>query len=287
MQDYRWLLFGAFPFGCLAAWALARPIPIRGLRWLATLSGCILVTAALIGINNLFPMSHRIATPTAAPSPSPVITSPSASVLPPTGTNAKIFKRPKSHQTELKTANYSNGLKLLAYAVGGSDYPEGTQIGGIKWDKAYTDIRIELINVLGVAVEKIDLFVAFDIHIKAAKQFGTTVPDVSIAPADSNITFIALGGTDTAGNPITTPIDPIGPMLTTVYHVICPRLSAGGHLGLIIATIALNPPTNGAPPKTMFANRRAPKVVKIRGTYETGVVDGAQRYSIDFTHEFK
>jgi hypothetical protein len=46
-QDSRWLLFGAFPFGCLFAYGLGRCIRVRGRRWTSILAGCLVVAGIL------------------------------------------------------------------------------------------------------------------------------------------------------------------------------------------------------------------------------------------------
>ena len=184
--------------------------------------------------------------------------------------------------------DYSNGLAFQADLAGG-DYQEGIDVGGIKWEKKYTDVRITIKNTLDVAVEKVDLLMRFDIHIAGAAQLGTAVSDVSIVPGDTEMTPISLGSVDAQGKSESMPIVPTQTIID-VYRIACPRLPAKGQVKFIVATIALNPATGSGPnfsaPATLFAAKRPPKNVNIRGTYETGIVDGARRYPIEFSHDF-
>jgi len=68
MQDYRWLLFGAFPFGCLAILALTRAIKVRGWRYLSRLGGWVVVAAVLSGVDDSFRGNAKVAAVPANPS---------------------------------------------------------------------------------------------------------------------------------------------------------------------------------------------------------------------------
>jgi len=187
--------------------------------------------------------------------------------------------------------DYSDGVEFQISVFPG-DYEEGTDVGGIKWEKNFSDARLTIKNKLIVAIEKIDFWIRFDINIAGMAQFGTQVPEVSTAAADSAIGLPILGGgRDASGKEREYPIVPVGPISAPVYHVICPRLSAKGQVQLIAATIAYNPPTGtGATfslPEKLLADKRPPKVIQVTGTYETGIVDGAHRFPIQYDARIK
>jgi hypothetical protein len=186
---------------------------------------------------------------------------------------------------KLLQADYSNALNIHTTIAGGDDYPKG-EVGGIKWNKNYRDVRILINNNLNVPIEKVELFIRFDIHIADARQFGSSVPNLTVTPADSPVAGMALIGSDSSGNKMTLPITPVGPGINPEYHVICPRLSAKGEIRLIFATIAMNPITAAGPPQYATAAPRPPQELKIHGSYETSIVDGARRFPVEYGHSY-
>jgi hypothetical protein len=192
------------------------------------------------------------------------------------------------HRADAKTTapDYSNGLEFQATVIPGpGEYPEGTEIAGIKWRKEFTDVRVTISNILDVPVEKLDLLVGFDIHIAGMGQLGTAVQGVSASPGNASVDVISLKGLDPDGKPMQIPAVPAGPGFVPVYHIMCQRLSARGQIKLVVATIALNSFAGGMPAK-LFADKRPPKLIRIGGSYETGPVDGAKRYPSRYVQEF-
>jgi hypothetical protein len=186
-------------------------------------------------------------------------------------------------------ANYhpTPSVKFDAYILPTDPpYAPETKIGGITWDKHYSDVRLDITNG-PVLIQNVDLSIRLDIQIAAVGQISE-FPGVTIFPADE-MPAIWLEGTDEKGQPITVPIVPTPSNMvgSVVYRVHCDKLFSGATLHLVIATVAMNPMTaKGEMPDQLFAPKRAPRKIQVKGTYETSGVDGIKRFPIEFSYTF-
>ena len=185
----------------------------------------------------------------------------------------------------LRPPYYGDGISFDTNMYSGV-YQEGTDIAGIKWEDQFTDVRLFIDNKLTVPVEQIDLLITVDTELAAMAQSDTYVPGVTLKPSMSG-GFIRLNGTQN-GRPVAVSPEYKGPVMTNTYELTCPRLAAKGRMDLVIATIALV--IKRSPlgvPTTVNTEKRAPKFIKVSGTYETGAVEGAVRYSVSYAHQFE
>jgi hypothetical protein len=146
-------------------------------------------------------------------------------------------------------------------------------------------VRLDIANV-AAAIQNLDFLVGLDTSIAGVGQISqfsgvTAFPESSPPPA-------WLRGTDIQGNPTSVPITPLpGAMRTApVYRVHCSEVFANTVIHLVVASIAMNPVENGQLPQQLFAPRRSPKTIKIKGKYETRTGATIQNHDVDFSHEF-
>jgi len=113
-------------------------------------------------------------------------------------------------------------------------------------------------------------------------------PEVAAFPADGPPPAW-ITGTDSSGNPVTIPIAPTPGVMNVAptYRVHCSNIFANTVVHLVVASIALNPPENGELPREIFAPRRAPKLIAIKGTYETVKGGTVERHPLEFSYEFR
>jgi hypothetical protein len=176
-------------------------------------------------------------------------------------------------------------VTLLAYLQPEEPYSEGTMLAGIIWQKNYVDTRLDIAN--GVAIKNLDFIVGLDTSIAGVGQLSqfpgiTAFPVGSLPPA-------WLTGTDLKGNPVSIPMTPIpGTMsMAPVYRVHCSEVFANTVVHLVIASIAINSVQNGQLPQQLFAPRRLPKLIKIKGSYETQTPGAVvQNHTLEFSYQF-
>jgi hypothetical protein len=175
-------------------------------------------------------------------------------------------------------------VKFDAYIQPGSNnpYPPETIIGGITWDPNYVDVRLD-IGAGPVPIQNLNFEVTLDTSIAGVGQIsqfnGVTSFPNSEAPS------VSLIGTDEAGNPVTMPIVPRKGLaqIAPVYRVHCDALYGNTVLHLVIASIALNPmKPGGGLPDRLFAPRRAPRLIELKGSYEAA----SQRFPLEFRNVF-
>lgn len=184
------------------------------------------------------------------------------------------------------TKHLEPSVIFSAYTQPDEPYPEGTLLAGIVWQKQFVDVRLDIANG-PVAVQNLDFLIGLDTSIAGVGQISQ-FPGVTAFPAGS-APSIWLEGTDSQGNPISIPATPPPGMMQggPVYRVHCSNVFADTVVHLVVASIALNPPENGQPPKQLFAPRRPPKLIKIKGKYETVDSGVTESHTVEFSSEFK
>lgn len=185
----------------------------------------------------------------------------------------------KEQQMQDVEADQNSPLKINSYiAPGEANYPPGTNIAGIQWEKNYIDVRLNVRNEGTTAAQNIDLFVEFDTSIAAMGQLSN-VPDVNFSTGE--MPAVWLEGTDDQENAVTNPVVPVGQTISPVYRIFCPKLLAGEALKLVVASMALNPGEKGKLPQQLFAPRRKPQWVRVRGTYEMAEAKPPRRFHLN------
>ncbi len=183
----------------------------------------------------------------------------------------------KSHAT--------SSLNVTASLQPGESY-DIPILAGVAWRKEYVDVRLDLASG-GAVIQNLDFLVGLDTSIAGIGQLSQ-FPGVTAFPANA-MPASWLQGTDLKGNPVSVPITPIPGAMNTapVYRVHCSEVFANTIVHLVIASIALNPIENGQLPKQLFAPRRPPKTINIKGKYETRTGNSAENHNLEFSYEFK
>lgn len=148
------------------------------------------------------------------------------------------------------------------------------------------DVRLDLVNG-PTQIKDLDLSVQLDTDIAVAGQIsqfdGVTIfPDKEPPPA-------WLEGFDANGQPTSVPVVPaLGKMRSApIYRVHCQEILANTVVHFVIASIAFNRPTaNGQLPKQLFAPRRAPQEIRVKGRYAVQRGEGAEWYPLEFSYDF-
>ncbi len=160
--------------------------------------------------------------------------------------------------------------KVDAYIQPGSSnpYPPQTILGGIVWDDKYVDVRLD-IGVGAVAIQNLDFEVALDTSIAGIGQISQFA-GVTSFPDGRQMPSVSLEGTDDKGEPITVPLVPTQGLaqIAPRYRVHCNALYSNTALHLVIASVALNQATQGRLPEQLFAPKRSPHLIKLKGTFE-------------------
>ena len=176
-------------------------------------------------------------------------------------------------------------VTVMAYLQPAAPY-DVQILAGIMWQKQYVDVRLDLANG-AAAIRNLDFVVRLDTSIAGIGQLSQ-FPGITAFPAKS-MSPAWLQGTDPQGNAVAVPLTPIPGTMSTapVYRVHCSELFANTVVHLVIASIAINQPTaQGGMPQQLFAPRRAPKTIQIKGQY--AVQDGTilKSYPLEFSYQF-
>jgi hypothetical protein len=178
-------------------------------------------------------------------------------------------------------------VSFKAYLQPGAAYPEGVPFAGIIWQKHYFDARFDIDNG-GVSIQNLDFLVSLDTSIGGVGQLSQ-FPGITAFPANE-MPAAWIPGTDNNGKSVTIPIEPIPGFigLAPVYRVHCSDIFANTVVHLVIASVALNPTQNGVFPEgyTLWAPRRAPKTISVKGTYETVVKGKVESHPVEFSYRF-
>ena len=191
----------------------------------------------------------------------------------------EVVKRPEPRSKEEQPS-----VTFAAYLQPKQPYPDGTLIGGISWLSHYVDVRLDAANG-PVQIKDLDFSVQLDTSIAGVGQIsqfqGVTAFPNSEPPA------AWLQGTDNKGQPTSIPIAPTPGLMrsSAVYRVHCSDVFANTVVHFVIASIALNQPTaGGGLPQHLFAPRRAPEAIRLRGSYSTL---GGEVHPVHFSYNFK
>ena len=177
-------------------------------------------------------------------------------------------------------------VKVTAYTQPlAHSYPKGLLIGGIVWDDNYVDVRLD-ITIGSIPIHDVDVLTGLDTSIAGLGQI-TQFPAVVAFPSNE-VPPSWIEGTDETWKSVAMPMTPVPGMgyMAPVYRVRCAKLFSNTVLHLIIASVALNSPTSeGGLPQHLFATRRSPKTIRLKGTYKLSERDVVQ-HPIEFSHVF-
>ena len=194
--------------------------------------------------------------------------------------------KPQGVETNSAASNHESQMAFTAYLQPDAPYPAGIPIAGIIWREEYVDIRLDLVNG-PTAAQSVDFSVQLDTSIGGIGQLSqfpniTAFPDGSPPPA-------WLQGTDTQGKPFSLPMIPVPgtASIAPAYRVQCLSIFANATVHFVIASIAIAPMENGQLPKQLFGARRPPRVIRIKGKYETKNAQDTETHPIDFSYQFR
>ncbi|HZW95771.1 MAG TPA: hypothetical protein VFF64_22680 [Candidatus Eremiobacteraceae bacterium] len=176
-------------------------------------------------------------------------------------------------------------VTVMAYLQPAAPY-DVQILAGIMWQKQYVDVRLDLANG-AAAIRNLDFVVRLDTSIAGIGQLSQ-FPGITAFPAKS-MSPAWLQGTDPQGNAVAVPLTPIPGTMSTapVYRVHCSELFANTVVHLVIASIAINQPTaQGGMPQQLFAPRRAPKTIQIKGQYTVQDGTSLKSYPLEFSYQF-
>jgi len=199
------------------------------------------------------------------------------------GDPAMQHGKPGPQTPELRAAPL---VDLGAYLQPDEPYPAGMPLAGIVWRQEYVDVRLDIANG-AIAIQNLDFLIRLDTSIAGIGQLSQ-FPGVTAFPANAPPERW-LRGTDLEGNPVSVPITPIPGTMNTapIYRVHCSEIFANTVVHLVVASAALNPLQNGQLPKQLFALRRAPMLIQIKGGYETRKGGGdVENHTLEWSYRF-
>jgi len=162
-------------------------------------------------------------------------------------------------------------------------HQKGLNINGIIWEDKYSDVRITLTSKSLARIHNISLVLWPETHVRKAVQV-TNNSGIIIIPDQGPFKEIAI--------PIESEGKIVGELLPTAGEYIVHKvriqgseLLGNGEIKIAMACVALNSPIGGECPGTLFGPKRAPKWLRISGTYETTEGSSHKRFHIE--EEFK
>jgi hypothetical protein len=169
------------------------------------------------------------------------------------------------------------GLAFLTFIV--PDHIEDTLIGGIKWRKDYTDVRLYITNNKAFDLENVDFRVKFDTEIAQAAQISE-VPDVNLLPVSADPPWLVHSSVkykDASGKDVEKD-QAFEAMAVPAYRILCKRLLRGHPLQIVFATASLHSEESGLVTSIdRFADpKKRPTVTEISGRFEIAD-DGGSR----------
>lgn len=209
----------------------------------------------------------------------PLDTPPQTPSVPPSAPSKPIPPKPAPPADD-------SSVTLRAYLQPNEEYLEGTIVAGIVWDKNLVDVRLDIANGARV-IQNLDFTVELDTSIGGLGQISQ-FPGITAFPARA-MPPAWLEGTDPTGKPISVPTTQAPGMMAIapIYRVHCSSIFADTVVHLAVASVALNPVVAGQLPQQLFAPRRFPKVIRVKGKYETLNGAAVETHPIDFSYEFK
>jgi hypothetical protein len=153
-------------------------------------------------------------------------------------------------------------LTVDSYIVSPAPYDEGSVFAGMKWYSNNVDVRLDLSNG-PTDIENLDFTVQLDTEIQGMGQI-TNFPGITMFSDGPHIVQATVLNKKT-NKAVATPFPQVSG-LSPAYRVQCPSVLANTAVRFSIASIAVNPLKVGG---QLFAPRRLPKTITIKGTYET------------------
>lgn len=171
-------------------------------------------------------------------------------------------------------------LRLAAFCFR-EPHPSKSNYDGIVWEKNYVDVRTRITNEGDKTVHDLHLTIQPETQVVKVLQVSH-IPDIVLQPWMGAVAMVAAQVVleNDKGNRASVPLSFSGPGVSApAYDLFCPRLVPGNNVDLVMACAALNPmEQDGRFPKHLFAERREPKWVRIRGTYEIQDANGTTKY---------
>jgi len=200
--------------------------------------------------------------------------------LPPTALSAQA---PAPIQSHALRHDVLPSLEISAHLQADrAPYSDGTIVAGIRWNKLYEDVRINLSSGANELVD-VDGIIGLDTQIGAMGQlsnFPGSCTSTPLYPGDEPPEFW-LGGKDKHGKSTSLPVipNPGATQTSPEYRFHCDRILARSTLQFVVASIKINEVINRMCPSLM-ALRTPPKLIRIVGQYK--VRDSDKSFPISF-----
>jgi hypothetical protein len=197
-----------------------------------------------------------------------------------------VDKKQKTKLSQSASPEVQPSVTLTAYLQPKEPYPDGTFVGGISWLSHYVDVRLDVVNG-PIQIKDLDFSVQFDTDIAGAGQISQ-FQGVTIFP-DKEPPATWLEGFDSSGQPTSVPVvSAPGKMRNAaIYRMHCQEVLANTVVHFVIASVAFNRPmVGGQMPKQLFAPRRAPKEIRVKGQYAVQVGQSTKWYPLEFSYNF-
>lgn len=146
------------------------------------------------------------------------------------------------------------------------DYPEGTVIGGIKWNSRYSDLRIYLINSSAYEFRNIKLEIAAD---GMMQQIGQMDPVCQGFEAFPESLPMRVGSTEQPGSK-QDDLLPTGSSISNHFRVVCDELPRKSNTDLIVPVMPVDIDLSASNPfpKQFGVPKRLPGACRVTGEYQ-------------------
>lgn len=156
-----------------------------------------------------------------------------------------------------------------------STFEVGSLVHGVKWRDDYVYLSLGIQNTARFPIANIDLSIQTEIYIETISAIDK-VPGLQIF---SHGDFQAVAPEfDDRGKPSGKVKVEGRPMNTNIWQVSCPRLTANDYFTLLVVPIEYN---------WQWKNKHYPKQLFVKGSYETGPLEGSKRYQVDWEKDLK
>lgn len=151
-------------------------------------------------------------------------------------------------------------------------YAIGAGVGGVHFLPEWTDTRVFIDNRSDLDVDSAELYISTDMKIQGSGQVSDLQGVIFISEKSGEIATV-----DKQGH--TTGVFQSGPTGSDTVRVRLSTIPKHSRIELVIALAVLNAPILGKPPTHLFADRRPPRWVRVKGTYSSA----GKEYAIDVT----
>jgi len=143
------------------------------------------------------------------------------------------------------------------------DYSDGYNVGSIKWNKNWADLRIYLSNPSSHDLRDVDLEISVDGMIPQISQMEPVCQGFNAFSESNPISVnVSENGKETS-------LASTGPSVSNHFRVVCDKLPHGTTATLIVPVVAtdMGRSKSNPFPKQLFAPKRLPEWCTVKGEY--------------------